>query len=112
MVIKQSGDFTVASSIRGGKGSAKVFNVALPVPEGPLAMASRIELEPGASIGLHRHDADEEVYAIVSGRGTYSSERGSVCAREGDIFVTKKGSSHGLQNDGDGPLVFFAVVAR
>ncbi len=111
-MIKQSGEFTPARAIRGGNGNAKIFNAPLPDGAKPLSMASRIELEPGASIGLHRHDGDEEVYAVVSGRGVYISDEGEFPARPGDIFVTRKGMSHALRNDGDAPLVFFAVVAK
>ena len=33
-------------------------------------------------------------------------------ALPGDIFVTRKGMSHGLRNNGGEPLIFFAVVAE
>lgn len=111
-MIKQSGESTTASAIRGGRGDARIFNAPLPDGAEPISMASRIVLEPGASIGLHRHDADEEVYAVVSGRGVYTSDDGETPARPGDIFVTRKGMSHALRNDSDAPLVFFAVVAK
>lgn len=111
-MIKQSSEFIPASAVRGGRGNAKIFNAPLPDGAEPLSMASRIELEPGASIGLHRHDTDEEVYAVVSGYGVYTSDEGEAPARPGDIFVTRKGMSHALRNDGDAPLVFFAVVAK
>lgn len=111
-MIKQNDEFTTACAIRGGHGSAKIFRAPLPEDAEPLSLALRLELEPGASIGLHRHDDDEEVYAVVSGAGTYISDEGEAPARPGDIFVTRKGMSHALRNDGDAPLVFFAVVAK
>ena len=110
-LIKQSEKAEIAANIRGGEGEAKIFASLLPTG-GPLRLASRIELAPGASIGPHRHDADEEVYAIVSGEGVYSYDGGECPARAGDIFTTKRGMSHALKNFGDGPLVFFAVVAE
>lgn len=110
-LIKQSDSAGNAENMRGGRGRARLF--ASPLPDGgPIRLASRIELEPGASIGLHRHDTDEEVYAIVSGRGIYSYDGGECEARAGDIFTTKKGMSHALKNIGSEPLIFFAVVAE
>ena len=111
-MIKQSDDFTTVSAMRGGEGCARIFRAPLPEKAAPLAMASRIELEPGASIGVHKHETDEEVYAIVSGNGVYTSDDGDTPALPGDIFVTRKGMSHGLRNNGGEPLIFFAVVAE
>ena len=105
-LIKQDDEPRTVSNIRGGDGEARIFASPLPA-RGPLTLASRIELAPGASIGPHRHDSDEEVYAILSGEGVY------ICpALPGDIFTTKKGMSHALKNRGGEPLVFFAVVAE
>ena len=110
-LIKQSDKAEHKSNMRGGKGNAKVF--ATPLPEdGPVRLASRIELEPGTSIGFHRHETDEEVYAVASGEGIFYFDGGECPARAGDIFTTKKGMSHALKNTGKTPLVFFAVIAE
>lgn len=111
-LIKQSDQGTVKSNIRNGKGRGVAYPSIDTLSEGPISMASRIELEPEASVGFHLHDCDEEVYAIVSGEGIYEFDGGSYPALPGDIFVTKKGMSHGLKNTGRETLVFFAVVAR
>ena len=111
-LIKQTGQGITKTGMRGGKGRATIFHATAPLGEELITLASRIELEPGASIGLHLHDCDEEVYAIVSGNGIYEYDEGECPALPGDIFTTKKGMSHGLRNTGDGPLVFFAVVAE
>ena len=110
-LIKQDDEPRTVSNIRGGDGEARIFASPLPA-RGPLTLASRIELAPGASIGQHRHDSDEEVYAILSGEGVYIYDGGECPALPGDIFTTKKGMSHALKNRGGEPLVFFAVVAE
>lgn len=63
-LIKQSDSAGSAKNMRGGNGGAKIFASSLPEC-GPIKLASRIELEAGASIGLHRHDTDEEVCMVV-----------------------------------------------
>ena len=110
--IKQASEPSIKKSHRGGAGEAKFFASSLPQDGACFQTAARIELEPGASIGFHRHEDDEEVYAIVSGEGTYFFDGGQVPARSGDIFTTLRGMAHGLRNDGVSPLVFFAVVAK
>jgi len=110
--IKQSSNLTVKYALRGGDGEAKIFPSELPQGGSCFQTASRIELAPRASIGLHTHNEDQEVYAIVSGEGTYFFDGGEISAKNGDIFTTLRGMSHGLRNDGDSPLVIFAVVAR
>ena len=46
-------------------------------------------LEPGSSIGFHKHETSSEVIYILSG---------------------KKGHSHSMINNGEEDLIFFAVV--
>ncbi|MDO5562526.1 MAG: cupin domain-containing protein, partial [Synergistaceae bacterium] len=99
-LIKQSDEYVIKDGMREGKGTARLFHATASLAEGPIGLASRIELEPGASIGFHLHDCDEEVYAIVSGRGVYEFDGGECQASQGDIFTTKKGMSHGLRNTG------------
>ncbi len=38
-------------------------------------MSTRLELDPGASVGYHKHAGTEEVYFIMAGKGLYT-ERG------------------------------------
>ena len=111
-LIKQSEDFETRSNMRGGDGSAKAF--CAPILEGmAFIAANRMELEPKATIGLHTHVDDEEVYAIFSGEGIFEYGEGECPALPGDVFVTHKGMSHALRNTSSTePLVFFAVVAK
>ena len=110
--IKQAFEPVMKQNLRGGDGEAKFFASPLPQEGACVQTAARIELAPGASIGFHKHEDDEEVYAIVSGEGTYFYDGGEAPARSGDIFTTLQGMSHGLRNDGASPLVLFAVVAK
>jgi gentisate 1,2-dioxygenase len=66
-------------------------------------------LPPGASVGVHDHEDDEECYYILSGSGvmTLDGERTEVGA--GDIAVVFPGGSHGLENTSDGDLRFLVV---
>jgi uncharacterized cupin superfamily protein len=58
------------------------------------------EIPPGASIGLHRHTGDEEVYVILEGEGLYSDDGREVKVRRGDVCIVRDGQSHALLNTG------------
>jgi len=110
--IKQEENGILRERIRGGHGFARFYPVPIPDENGAIKAAARIELEVGGSVGFHLHDRDEDVYAIVSGEGLFEFDGGKCHAGPGDLFVTRRGMSHGLLNTGKTPLVFFAIVAE
>src|SRR5690348_12439588 len=72
--------------------------------ESDLAFVDYVELPPGSSIGFHRHGDDEEVYFIVEGRGTMTTNGECFAVGAGDLVVNRRQWSHGLENDSDAPL--------
>ncbi|MBO4290234.1 MAG: cupin domain-containing protein [Lachnospiraceae bacterium] len=68
------------------------------------------KLEPGCSIGLHTHETNSEIIYIVQGRADYIYDKGREHAEAGDCHYCPKGHSHSMINNGDEPLIFFAVV--
>lgn len=72
-----------------------------------------LTLPKGASIGLHKHNDNEDVYIIVSGKGLFTDGNGKETQVEaGDITIARPGQSHALKNVGDEPLVFLNPVAK
>ncbi|MDR3435034.1 cupin domain-containing protein [Telmatospirillum sp.] len=70
-------------------------------------------LQPGAAIGPHKHDVNEDTYIIVSGEGTFTDTEGKESVvKAGDITIARKGESHALKNTGKEPLVFLDVIAQ
>lgn len=70
-------------------------------------------LQPGASIGLHKHENNEDAYIIVSGEGVFTDGGGKESAvKAGDITIARKGEAHALKNTGKEPLVFLDVIAQ
>ena len=102
-------------NLQGGPGGAMFYPLIAPgeKPEGShLKMVARVELDPGAAVGEHTHDGDEEVYHIISGRGIFIEDGVQVKIGPGDTAVTLDGHSHSIVNTGDEPLVFLAVIAE
>lgn len=95
-----------------GEGTAYGFAVDIPDMDGAFTMTTRLELEPGASIGYHKHAVNEEVYAIIAGEGVYCEEGKEEPAVAGDIFLCRKGNSHGLKNTSAEKLVLAAAIAK
>lgn len=73
-------------------------------------MVATITLEPGASVSVHAHDGEAEVYRIMSGTGIYSDNGVDTEVGPGDVTVCRSGEQHGLKNAGPQPLVFDAVI--
>ncbi len=69
-------------------------------------------LEPGASIGEHRHTDNEELYAILAGTGTMKIDGVETPVGPGDICVTRVGHSHDLTNTGTEPMHFLVICAN
>lgn len=77
---------------------------------GELTYASTITLEPGCSIGVHRHTGDNEMYFIYEGTGTYTDNDETYPVQAGDVVFCEEGDTHGLANDSDAPLRFVAIM--
>ncbi len=69
-------------------------------------------LEPGASIGEHRHDTNEEVYIIIEGHGVMKVDGVNETVRPGDICITRAGHRHALTNSSAGPMRMLVLAAN
>ena len=69
-------------------------------------------LPPGASVGEHRHDADEEYYYILSGRGQMLLDGRTFEVGPGDITAVYPGGSHGLINTGSEDLRIVVICVQ
>lgn len=61
-------------------------------------------LKPGSGIGYHQQKEDE-IYYVLSGRGTMTIDGKRVDIEPGTAVLTRPGSSHGLQQTGAEDLV-------
>ena len=53
-----------------------------------------LTLPPGASIGLHKHDNNEDVYIIISGKGIFTDSNGKETeVKAGDITIAGRTKS-------------------
>lgn len=100
----------------GGKGTLMgqyAFTRDQPTKDQAIKEISWLTLQPGDSIGYHKHTANEDTYVIISGTGTFKDKDGKdVEVKAGDVTIVRKNESHGLANTGTVPLVFVDVIAE
>ena len=68
-------------------------------------------LKPGSGIGYHEQKEDE-IYYVLSGRGTMTIDGKSFDVGPGDAILTRPGSSHGLKQAGPDDLVIMIHYAQ
>ncbi len=100
----------------GGKGTlygAYAFTRDKALKDQAIKEISWLTLQPGDSIGYHKHVTNEDTYIIVSGQGMFKDKDGKdYPVKAGDITIVRKGESHGMVNTGKEPLVFVDVIAE
>lgn len=103
----------VRHQMRGGTGSVEIRHVFRQEELGGGArLFARLVLPPGASIGHHVHEAEEEVFYILAGRGIVTEDGVATEVGPGDAVLTGGGAGHALENRGAAPLELMAVILR
>jgi mannose-6-phosphate isomerase-like protein (cupin superfamily) len=101
----------VREEMRGGVGAVTVREMFTPGEiTAPTRLCATLELAPGASIGSHRHDGEDEVYVITAGSGVLDDGITESEVTAGDAVLTGNGESHSIRNTGDGVLEVIAVI--
>ena len=67
-------------------------------------------LEPGSTVGLHKHTSNYEVIYILSGTGKAIYDDTTEELGPGSCHYCPAGHTHSLINSGTEDLIFFAVV--
>ena len=71
---------------------------------------SIITLQPGCSIGYHRHEQEAEYFCCLSGTPTVNDNGTEVLLHPGDVAINPDGNSHSLMNRSDSPCEVLALV--
>jgi mannose-6-phosphate isomerase-like protein (cupin superfamily) len=101
----------VREKMRGGDGEVEILQIFTQEEmKGHARMLAKVRLAKGCSIGTHPHNDEEEVYYILSGRGSVTDDGKDYDVGPGDAVLTGGGSSHSIRNDADEPLDFMAII--
>jgi mannose-6-phosphate isomerase-like protein (cupin superfamily) len=80
------------------------------VPDLKFSFRKRV-LHKGASIGYHLQKTDE-VYYIIGGTGKMKINDKEFSVKTGDAILTRGGSSHGLEQTGEGDLTIIITYQK
>ena len=66
-------------------------------------------LEPGATVGEHLHQGDEEIYFILDGKGIMIEDGEEFEIHAGDLSLVQSGHTHGLRNSPQTSMRFLVI---
>ena len=73
-------------------------------------LCAQLVIAPGAGIGLHQHNDEDEIFIIEQGRGVVVDGDKEVEVESGDSVLTGKGGAHSIKNTGDKDLLVTAII--
>ena len=101
----------VVSNLRGGDGDIALFSfLTEQEAKGAGRLFAKVVIEPGNSIGFHKHEDDMEAYYMLKGKALAVDNETEVTLEAGDCLVCPDGDSHSIKNVGDEPVEFIAIV--
>ena len=96
--------------VRGGKGFVTSHKLLDLYSGSAIKSVGIVRLEPGASVGDHSHQGDEDFYYCISGTGIVVDNGNEHPFTPGTLQITRDGESQAIRNVGDTELVFMGVL--
>ena len=102
----------IREAMRGGDKSVKITHYFDEANElmAPTRLCGQLELEPGASIGFHTHDNEEEVFIVLTGKALINDNGTEKEVTAGDAILTGNGAGHAVKNIGNEILRMVALI--
>lgn len=70
-----------------------------------------VTFPPGSDPGTHKHEKEEEIIYVISGRGETKVGNSVYSLEPGVAIFTEPGIEHGVKTLGDEPLVMISVFS-
>ncbi|HOW59841.1 MAG TPA: cupin domain-containing protein [Candidatus Omnitrophota bacterium] len=100
-------------NMRGGTGEVQIRHYFKPEEmTARTRLCSELVLPPHASIGVHDHVNEDEIYIIQKGTGMMTDGDQEFLVEAGDAILTGKGASHSIRNAGQEDLVVTAIIIK
>jgi mannose-6-phosphate isomerase-like protein (cupin superfamily) len=100
----------IAEGVRGGSGTVSAHKLLDLFPGSAIKSVGIVRLEPGASVGDHSHQGDEDFYYCISGTGVVVDNGVEYPFTPGTIQITRSGETQALRNTGETELVFLGAL--
>ncbi len=69
-------------------------------------------LPPSATIGLHRHEDEEELFFVLEGEGLVTIDEEQQRVVKGDLILTPLGGTHGMINNSSQNMALLVIEVR
>jgi mannose-6-phosphate isomerase-like protein (cupin superfamily) len=114
MLIFRSEDIPLdeGGGYHGGEGSFSRRTFFDNIKESVFNYTRDITIPVGTIIGIHSHENDEELFFFISGTGTVTVNDKKRKVGPGTLVLISQGHSHGIANDGETDLRFFAANVK
>jgi len=114
-MIKRNNEFEkiVKKEMRGGSGQVlieKLWNNETELKANNRLFA-KLTLEPGSTIGFHKHENEEEVFVILKGVAKMDDNGKEETLYPGDTILTADGAGHSVKSVGNEALEMMAVIS-
>jgi mannose-6-phosphate isomerase-like protein (cupin superfamily) len=112
-MIKTKDEMTkeVRQRMREGSGEVEIIHIFKKEEiKGKVRLFARIVLKKDCSIGFHKHEGEEEIFYIISGKAIVEDSGKTYTIGPGDATLTPGGEGHFIKNAGGEPLEFVAVI--
>ena len=101
----------VSSNLRGGTGDITMYHfLTEQEAKGAGRLFAKIVIDPGNSIGAHKHEGEMEVFYVLKGKALVSDSGSEVVIEAGDCHVCPDGQPHSVKNVGEDTLEFIAII--
>ncbi len=99
-------------NMRGGTGTVAIRHYFSKEEfRAPVRLCAKLIIPPGASIGMHSHDNEDEVYIVTRGSGLLDDGKTPTRIAVGDSILTGGGGAHAVRNDTSEELEIIALIA-
>ena len=109
-MLEKFDDYEIIESMRGGVGKVKIERAKNILKN--IKTYARLTLFPGSSIGFHKHECDEEIIYVLSGKGELVTSEKNVPIYQGLINTCFENEFHSIRNNSTDNLVLLAVVTK
>ena len=104
-------DVEVRENMRGGQGKVTIRHFFKKDEfKAKNRLCSELTLPPGAGIGMHQHENEDEVFIITKGSGILDDGKTQTKVSKGDAILTGNGASHAISNTGKEPMEIIAII--
>ena len=111
MIRKPAEMKTEVKQVRGGKGLVTFQHLFQQAEiKARTRLCAKLTLPPGNSIGMHRHDGEDELFVIIKGSGIIDDGTTRKPVGPGDAILTGNGEAHALENTGSDTMELLALI--